>query len=86
MHTPATGVEAAARVTTQTPYHVLREIKGPDGAVVYEPHAANVKASSSAAAIRTHVTASGVYVAVPSRSFQPVKVNVKTQTVVTLDG
>jgi len=72
---------------TQTRYHVLEE-KREAGEAIYKPVAPNVEASSAQTAIKrfvTGLTAGGTFVAVPVKSFQPVKVKIETQTVVKLE-
>lgn len=66
-----------------TDYHVFVE-KDTGGSKTYEPAAANVPATSGPAAIRKIAKTTGIYVAIPARSFKPVKVTVKTETRITL--
>lgn len=65
----------------KTKYHVFTEVDTA-GVKRYEPHTADVEAHSATDAIRSTVTASGVYVAIPSRSFTPTTVTIDTKTVV----
>ena len=77
--------EAAAK--TETDHHVLKE-QDAAGAKSYEPVASTVKARSAKEAIRKAIgdtaKTNGVYVAIPARSFKPVKVTVHTETTVRL--
>jgi hypothetical protein len=66
-----------------TDYHIFIE-KDNGGSKTYEPAAANVPAISGTAAIRKIAKAAGVYVAIPARSFKPVKVTVHTETTIRL--
>ena len=66
-----------------TAYHVFAE-KGNGDTKFYEPAAANVQARSSDEAIKQTAKTNGTYVAVPARSFKPVKVTVHTETTVRL--
>ena len=66
-----------------TDYHVFIE-KDKDGSKIYEPAAASVPAVSGPAAIRKIAKTAGVYVAIPARSFKPVKVTVHTETTIRL--
>jgi len=74
--------EAAAKKTTGSLYHVLKQKVG-DGET-YEPFAANVTARSATEAIRQVTTEAGTYVAIPAKSFRPVKVTVHTETTIRL--
>ena len=73
---------ATAPAKTGSLYHVLKQ-KGGDGET-YEPFAANVTARSAAEAIRQVTKEAGTYVAVPAKSFKPVKVTVHTETTIRL--
>ena len=71
----------------KTAYHVFRRSstdESLDSPVLYEPVAADVQAHSSADALRQTVKETGLYVAIPARSFVPTKVTIETQTVVKL--
>jgi hypothetical protein len=61
-----------------TEYAVLRDADDERLEVV----ATGVSATSSSAAIRATANSSGAYVAIPMRSFQPVKVTVATKPTV----
>jgi len=74
-----------------TKYLVLEKISAakPDGSAVSNSwvEQAEIEAASARAAIRGYLGtngAKGEYVAVPARSFKPVKVTVETQTKLTL--
>jgi hypothetical protein len=75
---------AAANPHSQTAYTILREAKhvGSEVVLVYAPVEANVVAANGNAAIRAVAKTEGVYVAIPARSFQPVKVKIEQTTVV----
>ena len=64
-------------------YHVLRE-KDDAGTKTYEPFSANVTARSATNAIKQVTKEAGVFVAIPVKSFRPVKVTVHTETTVRL--
>ena len=67
-----------------TEYHILKLVLGSQGAnESWTVHARNVEAQGAHAAIRKAVTEtdqSQTFVAVPSRSFQPITVTVETKT------
>lgn len=73
----------AAPVKTATKYHVFKEIET-GGAKNYEPVDANVEAVNGKAAIKKVAKTNGVYVAIPAKSFQPVKVKLEQTTTIKL--
>jgi hypothetical protein len=84
---PASPGEAAAAPKAKqkpTEYHILKLVAASAGAnEQWTVHARNIEAQGGAAAIRKAVTASDqaqTFVAVPSRSFQPITVTVETKT------
>ena len=66
-----------------TEYHILKLVDASSGAnETWKVHARNVEAQGATAAIRKAVTESDqaqTFVAVPSRSFQPITVTVETK-------
>jgi hypothetical protein len=77
--------EAAAKAKQKpTEYHILKLAAGSAGASEsWTVHARNVEAQGAHAAIRKAVKESDqsqTFVAVPSRSFQPITVTVETKT------
>lgn len=70
----------------KTRYHVFAEDRDASGAAAYLPLEAYVEAHSAVDAIRKSAKKSGVYVAVPARSFEPTTVTIETQTVVKVGG
>lgn len=85
-----TTSDSTAQATTKktgTRYHIFEEKQTSEG-VVYVPAIANVEAASGTAAIRKHVDdpsrepINGTFVAVPAKSFQPLKVRIEQQRVV----
>lgn len=84
---PASPSEAAAAPKAKqrpTEYHILKLVAGSSGASEsWTVQARNLEAQGSQAAIRKAVKddANGqTFVAVPSRSFQPITVTVETKT------
>jgi hypothetical protein len=80
---PSAAVAAKAK-SKPTEYHILKLDTASAGAnEKWTVHARNVEAQGAQAAIRKAVTASDqsqTFVAVPSRSFQPITVTVETKT------
>jgi hypothetical protein len=73
-------------MTAPTLYHILRVDTDKDGGEIYVPHSANVGASSAEQALRSSVTETGRYVAIPRRSFVPVEVRIETKTSIKIGG
>lgn len=92
--TPATGSNVKANLTVQkTEYHVLAQTTT-GGTPTYELFAKNVAAANAEQAIRqAHAKTPAdteqpttTYIAVPSRSWRPVKVTTETKKIVTLEA
>ncbi len=82
---PASPGEAAAAKSKQKPteYHILKLSTSAGANESWTVHARNVEAQGAEAAIRKSVTesdSSQTFVAVPSRSFQPITLTVETKT------
>jgi hypothetical protein len=77
-----TAPPADKKTATKTAYHIFRQVPNDQVATSYEPVEPNVEASSAAEAIRLTVKTAGTFVAVPARSWKPVKVTVEQTTVV----
>jgi hypothetical protein len=79
---PSAAVAAKAK-SKLTEYHILKLDTSAGANERWSIHARNVEAQGTQAAIRKAVTASDqaqTFVAVPSRSFQPITVTVETKT------
>lgn len=76
----------------KTTYVVIREVKSAESGVRYDPVEAGIEANSAEHALRTWAdkakegTTTGVYIAIPSRSFRPTKVAFEKTTVVKVGG
>jgi hypothetical protein len=80
---PGEAVAAPKAKQKPTEYHVLKLDTSVGANERWVVHARNVEAQGAHAAIRKAVTASDeaqTFVAVPSRSFQPITVTVETKT------
>jgi hypothetical protein len=87
MSTPAPA--APAKKTAKTIYVVLRELDPTEPrAPGWILHNESCRAASAEAAIRLSIADEnpGTYVAIPSRSWKPIKVTVTRQTVIKLGG
>jgi hypothetical protein len=82
--TPGEAIAAVEKKKAKaTEYHVLKLVTSSGANEQWTIHARNVEAQGAQAAIRKSVTASDqaqTFVAVPSRSFQPITVTVETKT------
>lgn len=84
------GVPESRTGRTKTTYVILREkqVTGQDAALVYEPVTSGVEANSADHALKVWAdtakagTENGLYVAIPSRSFNPTKITFSQTTVV----
>jgi hypothetical protein len=80
---PSEAAEAPKPKQKPTEYHILKLVDSSGATESYTVHARNIEAQGSQAAIRKAVTASDqaqTFVAIPSRSFQPITVTVETKT------
>lgn len=81
---PAEAVAAPKGKSRPTEYHILKlDVSSAGANEKWTVHARNVEAQGAQAAIRKAVTEtdqSQTFVAVPSRSFQPITVTVETKT------
>lgn len=83
---PASGPAAAAETKKKakpTEYHILKLVLSSGSEEQWAVHARNVEAQGAHAAVRKAVKdqdTGQTFVAVPSRSFQPITVTVETKT------
>jgi hypothetical protein len=86
----STAAPAPDKTREKTTYVILRETKSAGTVTGYAPITSGVTGNNAAHALKTWADSSkdatsGVYVAIPRRSFKPTKVTFSQQTVVKLD-
>jgi hypothetical protein len=67
-----------------TRYVILEVNTGEGGKIDNLKHVDDVEAASATSAIRGSIKTPGIYIAIPERSFRPVKVTVETKQTVKL--